>query len=380
MNIGIDASRLKSEHATGVEHYSWQIIKGMLDEREKLAVAKRPNFIFYSREKLPHGVLEGSGGQKNGVSNVVIERKRLWTILGLAQAMKENPDQTLFVPSHTLPPKLPKKSVLMIHDVAFKYLRSSYPFLQYHYLNWSTKFAVNRATRIVVPSEATKNDLINFYNCESEKVVVIPHGFVVPKGPDNEEKLLAQSPVFAHFEIDKKTKYILFVGRLESKKNLVRLIEAFAEFSKSHPEFVLVLAGKRGFGFQKILDMVKKLKVIDKVVMPGYITEEEKFLLYKYCRFFAFPSLYEGFGFPILEAFYHQKPVMSSSVSSMPEVGGEAALYVDPYDVNSIIEGLKTLARGDSYCDNLEKLGSEQLKKFQWEKAAKTTLETLMNC
>lgn len=378
MNIGIDASRLKSEHTTGVEHYSWQIIKGLLAERKKMADAERPNFTFYSREKLPHGVLEREG--VDGVSNVIIERKRLWTILGLAQAMKENPNQTLFVPSHTLPPTLPKKSVLMIHDVAFKYLRNSYPFLQYHYLNWSTKFAVKRASRIVVPSEATKNDLISFYNCESEKVVVIPHGFVVPQSPENEEKLMEQSPVFAHFEIDKKTKYILFVGRLESKKNLVRLVEAFAEFSKSHPEFILVLAGKRGHRFQKILDMAKKLKVIDKVVMPGYITEEEKFLLYKYCQFFAFPSLYEGFGFPILEAFYHEKPVISSSVSSMPEVGGEAVMYVDPYDTNSIVEGLKTLARGDSYCDNLKKLGSEQLKKFQWEKAAKKTLETLMSC
>ncbi len=373
MIIGIDASRLTSEQATGVEHYSWQIIKGILSEVKSLPITKRPEIVLYSREKLPSSVMEW----KVEAKNEVIYRRRFWTILGLASAMRKMKKQTLFVPSHTLPPSLPMRSVITIHDVAFRYLRKSYSFMQFHYLNLSTKFAVRRATKIIVPSEATKKDLVNFYNCEAEKIEVVYHGFARPEAPKDEDKGVQESAVFRDFGLNEKSKYILFVGRLESKKNLVRLVEAFKEFSGKHENYYLVLAGKRGHGFKHLLDKVKQLEILDQVIMPGYITEEEKFLLYKYCAFFAFPSLYEGFGFPVLEAFFHEKAVLCSSISSLPEVGGEAVEYCDPYDKNSIKDGLISLAKNDAHCEELKKLGSEQLKKFTWEKAAKQTLDIL---
>lgn len=361
MKIGIDASRYVDEKATGVEWYSWHIIRGLLE-----VAAKNDEVILYSRSKL------NSKDYKIGkakVKNKVIERKRLWTLKGLSNEMKKNAPDVLFVPSHTLPLTLPKRSVIMVHDVAFKRIRSAYSFTQYHYLNWSTKFAVKNATQIIVPSEATANDLVEFFKCERKKITVIPHGFTPPETFD--EKIFQDSPVLSYFEIDPKMKYFLFVGRLESKKNLARLVEAFATFHSKNPAYKLVLAGKRGHGFQEIWKKVKSLNLVEHVIMPGYITEEEKSALYAHCQAFVFPSLYEGFGLPILEAFYYGKPVLTSDNSSLPEVGGEGAVYVDAYSVDEIADGLRKVLKLDGA------KGKKILTGFDWKKAAKKTMKVI---
>ncbi|MDA1060734.1 MAG: glycosyltransferase family 1 protein [bacterium] len=366
MKIGIDASRYTHAQATGVEWYSWHIINSLLK-----VIPENDEVNLYSREVivLPDSILP------NKCHNVVLPAKRLWTLRSLSREMKSSPPSVLFVPSHTLPLKLPKRSVITVHDVAFRHLKKSYSFFQYHYLNWSTKYACKHATKIIVPSCATADDLRNFFNCPSDKIEVIAHGFDPPRPVD--ERVFENSEVLKYFEIDERTKYILFVGRLESKKNLVRLVEAFSVFSKTHDDFKLILAGKRGLGFNKILKTVNRLELMHKVIMPGYITETEKSALYKYCKFFAFPSLYEGFGLPLLEAFHYGKPVLSSNVSSMPEVAGEGALFVDPYDVSAIADALSTLATDDDFVQELVKKGKERLKDFTWEKAAKETLKVI---
>lgn len=373
MKIGIDASRYSHASATGVEWYSWHIINNLIKQADK-----NDKLVLYSREpiladfaKVPSATLS----RNIPAENKVLHARRLWTLKRLSKEMKVDPPDVLFVPSHTLPLNLPKRTVITIHDVAFKYLRKAYSFFQYHYLDWSTNFAVKHATKIIVPSQATASDLKNFYNCPEGKLVVIPHGFSEPEALD--ERVFENSEILKYFNINQNMKYILFVGRLESKKNLVRLVIAFAEFLKKYPDFKLILAGKRGLGFDEILKTVNQKEIFDKVIMPGYITEHEKHALYKYCQFFVFPSLYEGFGLPILEAFYYKKPVLTSNVSSLPEVAGEAVYYVDPYDPEAILKGLYTLAAKDEYVDELINKGQEKLKEFSWEKATKETLKVL---
>lgn len=363
MKIAIDASRYKSGQATGVEWYSWHIINGL---KKEIEAGGKDDLILYSREALD---------MKGDFENRVVKAKRLWTLWGLSREIAKRPPDVLFVPSHTLPLKLPKRSVITIHDVAFRYLRYSYSFFQYHYLNWSTKYAVKHADKIIVPSKATADDLISFFSCPKGKIVHIDHGFEAPKSVSDD--IFKESEIFKYFGIGPGLQYILFVGRLESKKNLSRLVEAFAIFSKKHPKYRLILAGKRGVGFNEILKTVNRLEMIHKVIMPGYISEEEKAALYKHCNLLAFCSLYEGFGFPILEAFHYEKPVLASNVSAMSEVGGKAVLYVDPYDVADIAKGLETLAKNDEYVNGLVKKGRERLKDFSWPKAAKKTLNVL---
>lgn len=388
MKIGIDASRYKHTEATGVEWYSWHIINGLIkkifDKKkgpevenpdEGQSPGQRDELVLYSREKLETEVSTADDLQ-GPVTNKILPGRRLWTLKTLSGEMRKSPPDVLFVPSHILPLSLPKKSVITIHDVAFRHLPKSYSFSQYHYLNWSTKFAVKKAAKIIVPSEATKEDLIRFFQCDPDKAVVIPHGFSAPP-PIDEDKIISESPIFKYFGISKSSPYVLFVGRLESKKNLSRLVEAFAKFSEKHQDYRLILAGKRGVGFEQILKTVNGLDMTHKVIMPGYITEEEKAVLYKNAGIFAFPSLYEGFGLPLLEAFHYGKPVLCSNVSALPEVGGEAVHYVDPLKIEEIAEGLMKLAESHEYADDLVARGSERLKMFSWEEAAKKTLWTI---
>lgn len=365
MKIGIDASRYSHESATGVEWYSKHIVEGLLKENKG-----KDEIILYSRVPL----------KLAGAKNRVISAKRFWTLWALSKEIKRDKPDVLFVPSHTLPLRLPKKSVIMIHDVAFKHLRKSYSFFQYHYLNWSTKYAVKHATTILVPSEATSKDLQKFYQCPLEKIVVIPHGFSKPEVSTKEiDTVFKKSEVFRYFGIHKGLDYLLFVGRLESKKNLERVVKAFSEFSETHRNFKLILAGKRGIGFERILKTINEIKIMDKMIMPGYITEEEKAALYKYSKAFVFPSLYEGFGLPILEAFYYEKPIITSHGSCITEVGGEAVCYVDPYDEKDLLKGMDKIINEPKYADQLVKMGQERLRLFSWEKSAKKTLEVLKN-
>ncbi|MBD3299841.1 MAG: glycosyltransferase [Candidatus Moranbacteria bacterium] len=377
MIIGIDASRYAHNEATGVEWYSWHIINNLIEEslknEEDRVILYSPNYL-----KLDNKIAELMKKHKDRIQTKVLPARRLWTLLKLSREMKRNPPDVLFVPSHVLPLKLPKKSVIMIHDVAFKYLKKSYSWFAYKYLDWSTGFAVKNATKIIVPSEATKEDLIRFYKCSSEKITVIQHGFSSPEiKKDKIDKIFGKSSIFKYFGIKKDSPIILFVGRLENKKNLIRLVEAFKAFLKKYPEYRLILAGKRGIGFDQLLKVVKHLKLIDKVIMPGYVTEGEKACLYKYCNVFAFPSLYEGFGLPILEAFYYKIPVLTSHVSCLPEVAGDAAYYADPYDVEVITSGLERLVTNEKYAEKLISLGKERLKKFSWNSAAKKTLSII---
>lgn len=351
MKIGIDASRYSHESATGVECYSFHIINGLLEQ------AKEDEIVLYARSKL----------KLPGVK--VINRKRFWSLVGLSLELRRKPPDVLFVSSHVLPFFLPKRSVTTVHDVAFRHLKDSYGFIHYHYLNWSTKRAVRRASEIIVPSEATADDLVKLFKCKREKIHVIPHGYQKPNKVD--DKIFRKSPVFKYFGIDPSMKYLLFVGRLETKKNLVRMVEAFAKFLKKNPDYRLILAGKRGHGFKEILKKVNELELLHKVIMPGYITEDEKAALYQHCQAFIFTSLYEGFGLPILESFSYGKPVLSSNVSSMPEVGGNIANYVDPYDVDSIADGLEKVIKMDGA------KGLARVEDFTWKQAVTKTLKVI---
>jgi len=360
MKIGIDASRYSHETATGVEWYSYQIINGIISESLKQEDCE---IVLYSSKNIP--IPEEFEGLKR-IRKRIMPMKRFWTLLRLSKEIRENPPDVLFIPSHTLPLCHPRFSVITIHDVAFKYLPKSYSIIAKWYLNWSTKFASKKASRIIVPSESTKKDLIEFFDCSPHKIEVIHHGF------KSHRKSAHYVP---KHKID--SPYIFSIGRIESKKNLTRLIEAFKNFSESRPEYKLVLAGKEGFGSKEIFAKVKELSLGNKVVFTGYVDEDEKSCLYENCEFFVFPSFYEGFGYPLLEAFHYGKPILTSHVSCLPEIAGDAALYFDPFDTATIVQALEKISSNKDLRADLIQKGTERLKHFSLQDSVKKTFDIL---
>jgi glycosyltransferase involved in cell wall biosynthesis len=238
---------------------------------------------------------------------------------------------------------------------------------------------------------AVAEDLVRHFSCSRAKISVVHHGFEdgVAHGAEaaqsdesreHGEERLSENRVLENFGAPAGTPYIFYVGRLEEKKNLVRLVEAFLKFRETHPDWRLILAGGRGFGFERIFDIVERSDAWGSVVMPGYVTNEEREILYRHCRFSAFVSLAEGFGFPILESMAHGRDVLMSDLPVMREIAGGAypGEFVDPLEVDSIAQGLSRLADTSKIGDPAKDLAMKKLRSiaasYRWEDAAKETL------
>lgn len=376
MKIGIDASRYRIDTPTGVEWYSYHLLNALIpvlgrDHAQEIRLYTQKPTIF--EEELPFNVKEK-----------VIPRLKFWTLLRLSWEMFIHPVDLLFVPSHILPLWLPRKTVVTVHDVAFRIpgFKKAYDRKNQLLLEWSTRRAVKKAHRIIVPSQATKDDLIGQFNCQEAKIVVIPHGGPDMTGENNPALKVWLPQQKADFikklGLSERDLMILYVGRLEFKKNIVTLLEGFSRVLKEYPDWKLVLAGKEGQGYEEIEAKIAELRLENNVVLPGYVTDQEKRFLLSRCRVFAFPSKYEGFGLPILEAFAYRRPVLTSNVSAMPEVAGDAAFLVNPEKVEEISVGLKRLIADGVLVSRLVTAGEKRLEDFSWEKAAAATFDVLM--
>lgn len=365
MIIGIDASRYGHAQSTGVEWYSYHLLNELIPlfEKEQVQVRLYAPMDF----QMPYGL-------PPYIQKKIIPFRRLWTMIRLSFELLIHPVDVFFVPSHIFPMIIPKKAVITIHDTAFEHFRHFYSQLQYFLMKRATKRAVRKAWKIIVPSKATQEDLIKFYRCDPKKIHIIPHGYSLP-GTVTPEK---RDIFLQKFQLSKSDFVIAFLGRIEEKKNLLRLLEAFHRFLYEFPNWKLILAGKKGVGFEKIFNMIQHLKLQNNVVLPGYISEGEKAFLLDESRIVAFPSLYEGFGLPVLEGFAYHRPVLTSCTSSLPEVAGKAAYLIHPEKVEEISVGLKRLASDGILVNQLIQKGHEQLKLFSWKKSAQKTLEALL--
>lgn len=295
---------------------------------------------------------------------IVIPAKKLWSQVFLPFYLftHDKPD-VFFVPAHYAPRFSTVKTVVTIHDLSYLY----YPgeFLKqdlYKLTNW-TRYSIAKATKIIAVSQNTKRDLIKNYHAPENKISVIYNGF---------EKDVVKSK-----SLSIKKPYILYVGTLQPRKNISLLISAFDKFVKKHPKYSLIIAGKKGWLYDEIFTQVKRLNHSDKIQFTGYVNDQELIYLYQNAECFVLPSLYEGFGIPILEAMSYGCPVISSNASSLPEVGGDACLYFDPQSENQLLEQLEKLLSDDQLRDNLIRSGKQRVKLFSWQKSADQTLEVL---
>jgi len=301
--------------------------------------------------------------------------------------------EKLFLPIQAAPLFIPRETEVTatIHDLAFKRYPETFPKKHLMKLNFLLDVVVRRADKLIAVSQSTKDDLLEFFpKLPESRVRVIHHGF------DNDffSTRLSKdilSKTLKTFNLQLST-YVLYVGALQPRKNLVRLIEAFGiikkrleghsgsfDYAQDGKRMKLVLAGEPAWLAGDILEAREKSVYKEDIILTGRVTFETLRALYQGARFFVFPSLYEGFGLPILEAFASRVPVLTADNSSLPEVAEQAALYCDAESASDIAEKMKHLWGSEALRADLVVQGEAQLKKFSWEKCAEETLRYIQN-
>lgn len=272
-------------------------------------------------------------------------------------------------PDFVMPPVRAAKSILTVHDLAFLLYPECADARLRAYLERTVPRSVQRADYVVADSENTRNDVICLLGMPADRVTVVPGGV------DPSFKPVTDPARIAAFRqtigLDETTPYILFVGVIEPRKNLVGLIEAF-DLLKSRRQLPhkLVVVGRRGWLSDGTMQRADRSPYRNDIVFPGFIPEGELATLYSAAESFAFPSHYEGFGLPVLEAMACGTPVVASRASSLPEVVGDAGMQVDPDDTERLASALELLALNPEMRTDFSARGLERAATFTWEAAA----------
>jgi glycosyltransferase involved in cell wall biosynthesis len=366
MQIGIDASRAIVARPTGTEVYSRRLILALL------ALESPHRWRLYFRSAPPAEAFPGAELR-------VIPCRRLWTHLGLSWEMARHPPDALFVPAHVLPPVHPRASLVTVHDLGYLYFPQAHLWRQRLYLNLSTRWNARAAVHLLADSEATRADLVARYGTPPDKVTVAYPGY---------DERLAPLRCAATIEAVKARYgiaggYFLYLGTLQPRKNLARLVAAFTHLMArlaGHLSPQLVLAGKRGWLYDDLLAQARRAGLEGRVLLPGYVPDEDKAALLSGALAFVFPSLYEGFGLPVLEAQACGCPVITSTTSSLPEAAGDAALLVDPEDTAAIADALWRIAAEPGLREALAERGLANVRRFSWSSCAQSVLSVIEQC
>ncbi len=362
LRIGIDASRVATRHRTGTEQYSVQLLEalGALDRWNDYR-------LYFSARHRPELHLPANFHARS------IPFPRLWTHARLSAEMLTDPPDLLFVPAHVVPLAHPR-TVVTIHDLGYRAFPGAHPWRSRQYLEASTRWSAGVARRVIVPSEATARDLHAAYGTSRARIAVIPHGHGSRFRPLPEAEVAAG---LARLGI--APPYILAVGTLQPRKNLARTLAAFERLVARGLPHHLVLVGRRGWLADPLFAALEApgSPARGRVHLTGYLTDDDLPIVYNGAAALAFPSLYEGFGLPALEALACGLPTLTSDTTSLPEVVGDAALTVDPLDTDAITDGLERLLTDSGLRTELRARGLERAQGFSWARAAAATLATL---
>ena len=356
--IGLDASRSIARHPTGTELYSRYLIDALI-ERAPANYTVRLYFNHAQQSVISHQY-SALKDQRSEIRNLPFPR--LWTHIRLSFEMLTRPPDLLFVPAHVLPVLHPRRSVVTVHDLGYLYFPEAHPPKQRWYLDHSTRWHTRTAAYLIADSAATKRDLIDRYRARPDRISVAYPG--LDPALRRIEAAHEIERVKVKYRIDGE--YVLYVGTLQPRKNLSRLIEAFAA---CHLPLILVIAGKPGWYYDQLIK-----EAGSRARFVGYVDDADKAALLSGAKAFAFPSLYEGFGFPVLEAMACGTPVLCSNTSSLPEVAGEAALQIDPLQVAELARGLARITTDEDLRGTLIARGYAQAKKFTWQACADVVL------
>ncbi|NMB84444.1 glycosyltransferase family 4 protein [Candidatus Roizmanbacteria bacterium] len=300
----------------------------------------------------------------------VIKGRIFWSqfFLPLRLYLKKDID-IFFSPAHYAPRFCSVPYVVTIHDLAYLYYPDEFLKKDLYKLKKWTSYSLKNAASVIAVSQSTKKDILKNYPVPENKIKVIYNGY--------EKKLKNKIALKRLKETNGKQPFILYVGTIQPRKNIDTLIKAFADFKRENEEYKLIIAGKKGWLFESVFDLVNELGLSDSVYFTDYISDRQLAYLYQNAFCLVLPSFYEGFGIPVLEAMSFGCPVIASFSSSLPEVGGDACLYFNPKNLKDLSDKLRLLKKDGGLRSQLTKKGKLRIKLFSWKDCAEQTLNVL---
>lgn len=360
MRIVIDATFLRTDRISGIERYATELILALL----AIDTSNEYHFCLGSenfKRRFPTSV--NARFHATHFRNRILT-DQVWVPLVSKGIHGDLYHSLAFPPS----PFVPRPTVITLHDATFwKHPETRSTGGRYYYSPLFPK-AIRRALKVITVSNSSKRDLVEYLDLNPEKIAVVYQGIEARFfEPPREERLIQ-----VRHKYRLPSKFILSVGTIEPRKNLNNLISAFEILmSKGAIGHSLVIVGRKGW--QRALNIPQSLK--DSIVLTGFVEDGDLPLVYRLSDLFVFPSIYEGFGFPMLEAMASGVPVVASNLSSLPEVGGDSCIYADPFSPTDIADNIEKLVSDKSLRENLTTKGSLRARLFSWQRTAKETIQ-----
>lgn len=371
MRIGINARMFDKQQHTGIARSVIEVLKRWVEkyqEHEFFLFANNPIDLGFEIPKNWHVV----------VQPYILNKGLLWDEFALPKLIRKYRIDVFWGTNFSLPKRIRNvKYFVTIYDLAAFKLDGITERNNLIKLRLNARKACDRADCIIAISQATADDIHEVFGIEKKKIVVSYCG-----GLPSDYCIREQDPHVVNDRLVFDDDFFLFVGTIEPRKNIQTIVRAFEEYvAASASNMKLVLAGKIGWLCDDVLEGIKNSRYSDRIVLPGFISDADKAYLLSNAKALVFPSLYEGFGIPILEAFAYGLPVLTSRVSSMPEVGGNAAYYTDdPMDVQALATLMQKVVHLNTQEKNeLKHAMVKQLAKFSWERNADELMELFEN-
>lgn len=360
MKIGVDVRSL-GEPLSGIGRYTLCLL-------EEMTINRSHEWVFYSQKPLIHGEWDKKNIKIRTMASFIRFKGLyfIWLQLILPFWFKQDEIDLFWSPSHRLPKFMPRSilKVITIHDLVWRYFPETMRPFGKILDSKIMPYSIRVADKIIASSKSTANQIIIEDSKASKKISVVYLGSSINKKTKKLEFKLA------------KENYILFVGTFEPRKNLKRLLEAYSLLSNSiKDKYPLILVGGSGWGNENINLMIDQLKISNFVKVLGYVSNQDLEKIYSKAYLFVMPSLYEGFGLPVLEAMSFGVPVVTSKASSLPEITGDSAILVNPKSTESIKNGILEVLNDENLRDSLSKAALEKSKFFSWSKSSSQTIK-----
>ena len=367
MKIGIISLLMDDKQRTGIATYVYSFIQNLI----KIGKAKSLYLIHCKRCQ---------DGVYIKTNDIIIPKMpfKLTSVLGLPYVIGKINVNILHIPAHWYTQIMPfflnskVKKIITIHDLLPLFFPETVPYTKETIFLWNStlKLIKSKIDMIIAVSQNTKNDCIKYLNIPEEKIKVITLASDEIYKPINNKQEMKEE-IYKKYRIN--SSFILYVGTVEKRKNVSVLIKAFYKLKTMKITHKLIIIGKKGWKYNDIFKTIEILNLQKDVILTGYVPKEDLFKFYNLADVFVYPSLYEGFGLPPLEAMACGCPVITSNTSSLPEVVGDAGMMVNPYDVEGLAKAIFEVITDESLRKELSKKSLERAKLFSWRKTAEKT-------